>query len=288
MGPSQRSLLGRSAGAICALGAAATVLVSGARLETVQERPEGAELLYLPSGKYLAAASFGYRHLLADFIYLWAIQYYGHYEIENRYRYLQKIFRDVITELDPNYIDPYWIGALVMSVEARDTDMALGLLDKGIAANPRDWLLPYLAGWECYQARRYDRAAAYFEKAIAAPGAPAVIRRSYAAMFQKQGDLPTALRAWRSIAKDPSMDPAGREIARRHVHDLQIEVDLDALGGLLRRYISEHGAPPPSLETLVGIGWLEKLPVDPEGNPYRYDRRSGRVRAQTSFVLGRG
>ena len=35
-----------------------------------------------------------------------------------------------------------------MSVEARDTDMALGLLDKGIAANPRDWLLPYLAGWE--------------------------------------------------------------------------------------------------------------------------------------------
>ena len=107
-------------------------------------------------------------------------------------------------------------------------------------------------------------------------------------MFQKQGDLPTALRAWRSIAKDPSMDPAGREIARRHVHDLQIDVDLDALGGLLRRYISEHGAPPPSLETLVEIGWLEKLPVDPEGNPYRYDRRSGQVRAQTSFVLGRG
>ncbi len=37
----------------------------------------GYHLLYLPSGKYLKAITFGYSNLAADLIYLWSIQYYS-------------------------------------------------------------------------------------------------------------------------------------------------------------------------------------------------------------------
>src|SRR5712692_8762086 len=68
-------------------------------------------LLYLPSGKYLKIAALGFDGILADTIYLWSIQYYGDYEIKDRYHYLEKIYTQVIAELDPHYLDPYLIGS---------------------------------------------------------------------------------------------------------------------------------------------------------------------------------
>ena len=45
----------------------------------------GASIIYIPSGKYLKHATFGYSSLMADLIYIWAIQYYGNYTIAERY-----------------------------------------------------------------------------------------------------------------------------------------------------------------------------------------------------------
>ena len=53
-------------------------------------------------------------------IYIWAIQYYSNYEREDRYRYVEHVFGEVIAELDPHYIDPYWMGALIITIEAQD------------------------------------------------------------------------------------------------------------------------------------------------------------------------
>ena len=56
----------------------------------------------------------------------------------------------MIAELDPHYIDPYLVGSMIMSVEAGRNDLALKLLDDGIARNPREWILPFSAGFLCY------------------------------------------------------------------------------------------------------------------------------------------
>ncbi len=54
---------------------------SGHRLERMRERRVGdQQLLYLPNGSYLKLASLGQAAVLADLIYLWAIQYYSNYE----------------------------------------------------------------------------------------------------------------------------------------------------------------------------------------------------------------
>ena len=81
------------------------------------EPPAGEQqLLYLPSGQYLRVASLGHPSVVADFVYLWAIQYYSNYEREDRFRYVEHIFGSVIPELDPRYMDTYSLGTLILTV----------------------------------------------------------------------------------------------------------------------------------------------------------------------------
>ncbi len=263
------------------------VLVQGAIETRAAARPETSPLLYLPSGRYLDVAAIGFDGLLADLIYIWSIQYYGHYDIADRYAHLDHIYRRVIAELDPHFIDPYLIGALIMNVEAKDPEMALRLLDTGIANNPGRWVLAFEAGFICYQdLRDYDRAAVYFEKALAAPDVHPLVRRLRAAMVDKSGDPRAALRLWIEI-HDTSDDAYTRQVAWNHIHDLKVAVDLAELRLAIEAWRARHGAPPRRLAALVAGGFLGRMPADPEDRPYRYDPARGAVDYTGVPVVGR-
>jgi tetratricopeptide (TPR) repeat protein len=277
----------RGAGLGAALALACAVLVQtgieGGGLRQGGRHP----LLYLPSGKYLRVAALGFDGLLADGIYLWSIQYYGNFQIKDRYAYLEHIYTGVISELDPHYLDPYLIGSLIMNTEARDPEMALRLLDKGIAANPDKWILPYEAGFLCYNdLKDYPRAAAYFEKALRAPDVHPLVRRLYAEMHNRAGDKRTSLREWSEIY-DTARDDYVRTVALKHVHDLKVDVDLLTLTEAVARFEEKEGRSPARLEEMVTRGITTEVPRDPEDRGYRYDPRSGRVAYGGSLVLGR-
>jgi hypothetical protein len=67
----------RQAAAVLLLAVAAFGAGSArARLVDLDRARRGSqELLYLPSGKYLKVVSLGHAPLVADFVYIWAIQY---------------------------------------------------------------------------------------------------------------------------------------------------------------------------------------------------------------------
>jgi tetratricopeptide (TPR) repeat protein len=137
-------------------------------------------LLYLPSGKYLKIISLGYDNFLADLIYLWSIQYYGDYELFDRYPYLERIF-DVITDIDPQFIDAYDFGSMIMVMDANRTEKALALLDKGIENNRDAWNLAAWAGFVCFiyvNPPDYERAARYFKLAESMEGCTGSSSRS--------------------------------------------------------------------------------------------------------------
>lgn len=246
-----------------------------------------APLLYLPSGRYLKVASLGYDELLADVLYLWSIQYYSNYDIADRYVYLEHIYKDVITELDPRYLDPYLIGAMIMSTESQDPEMALRLLDKGIAKNPDQWILPFEAGFLCYQTLRdYPRASRYFEQAAAVPGVPPIVQRFKAEMTRRAGDIRASLKEWAGIY-DAATDDYVRTIAWKHVHDLRVQVDLEDLTAAIAAYRDRFGRAPDGLAQLRTAGLLAEIPRDPEGRDYVYEPRSGRPSYGGVSILGR-
>jgi tetratricopeptide (TPR) repeat protein len=269
------------------IACAITAGLSGVALERISaERSSVDSLLYLPNGKHLRLMSLGQAQLLADLIYIWAIQYYSNYERADRYRYVEHVFGEVIAELDPHYIDAYWLGALILTVEAQDLEGGLRLLEQGIEKNPDQWILPYLAAWESYRVEDYERAASYFERAAAVPGAPPAVLRMRAGMFSKAGDLATALQRWSEVLEDPRADAATRAIAERQVRDLVVRIHLRDLQEAVDRFRIENGHAPASLDRLVGRGYIQAVPRDPDGREYGYDPLTGRVGSTAGRVLG--
>jgi tetratricopeptide (TPR) repeat protein len=257
--------------------AVATAATGAVRLHRPGAGDVETSLLYLPNGRHLRLASLGHSSLVADFVYLWAIQYYANYTRADRARYVEHVFGEVIPDLDPRYVDAYGLGALILAVEVGDLDAALRVLDRGIEDNPDQWILPYIAGWEALHAGRPEIAAEYLDRAAATPGAPGVLLRNRAGMLAKAGDLRAAYRTWREIRDDPGADETTRKIADQRMRDLQVRIDLEDLARAVEVYRARTGRSPRDLDAIVRAGVLESVPLDPEGQPYRLDPDDGAV-----------
>jgi tetratricopeptide (TPR) repeat protein len=265
----------------------ATVGFAGFALERMAAgRQAGSELIYLPNGKHLRLMSLGQAPLLADLIYVWAIQYYSNYTRADRYRYVEHVFGEVIAELDPHYIDAYWLGGLILIVEARDLEAGLRLLDQGFAANPDKWILPYLAAWESYRVGEFERAAAYFARAAEVPGAPPAVGRMRAGMASRGGELELAMKLWREIRDDPESDAASRAIAERQVPALETRIVLRDLRAAVERFRIENDRLPRSLEELHRRAYIGFVPRQRDGAEYEYDPQTGQVGSAAGQVLG--
>ncbi|HXV78035.1 MAG TPA: hypothetical protein VD788_17125 [Candidatus Polarisedimenticolaceae bacterium] len=265
--------------ALVVLVAAATQFAAMRLHGMAGDREPSEQLLYLPNGKYLELASLGQAPLLADLIYLWAIQYYAEYQPADRHRFVEHVFSDVIAELDPHFVDAYWLGALILITEAGEFEEGIALLEQGFAANPDKWILAYLAAWECALAGQPIRAAGYFAQAEAVDDAPPYISRMRAAMFARAGDLVEALGLWRGIYEDPDADPSSRAIAERKVRELTVQIDLRALAAAVERFRADNRRYPETLADLRRRGYIRDVPRHPNGKAYDYDPRSGSVSA---------
>ena len=262
---------------------------SGIHLErTVGNERQSKPLLLLPNGKHLKVASLGQAPVLADLMYLWAIQYYSEYEREDRFQYVQHIFGNVIAELDPHYVDAYWMGALILIVEANDLDAGLELLDQGIEANPENWILPYLAGWECYHADQFDCAETYFAHAEALPEVPIYVKRTRIGMAAAKGDLRRAYAMWLDILQDPTADAATMDIAERQLRHLKVKIDVSEIQSWVAQFRLENERWPESFTELLKRGYTDALPFDPFGRPYAYDPMSGVVAVPKDRILPEG
>ena len=240
---------------------------------------EQESLLFLPSGQYLDAVSLGFQAVMADVLYVWSIQYYGHHRSALGRKYLWRIF-DVITDLDPLYQDAYLTGSLIMAVDMADTELAIQLLEKGATENPDDWIYPLEAGYYAWiNDEDYVRAAAYFDIALDRPGAPATVRRARAGMDEYAGNSEQALTLWIEIHEDAVArgDEQIEAIAWQHVYDLKVDIDLERLAEAIHRFRLDRSVLPRVLDALASQGYLDPVPRQPDGQPYSYDPVTGRL-----------
>lgn len=122
---------------------------------------EKSAMVALPSGQTLKILSFGFQDLVADMLYIWAIQFYSTYHINNRFDYVEQVF-NTITDLAPDYREVYIVGSWIMALEAGDIEMTLRLLDKGARNMKNEWIFDYESAYYCYrQLKDYPRAVKY-------------------------------------------------------------------------------------------------------------------------------
>lgn len=245
-----------------------------------RKKVPGSSIIYIPSGKYLKYASFGHSSFLADLIYLWAIQYYGDYSIPDRFNYLEHIL-SIIAELDPRYIDPYQVGALIAIHEAKDLELGLKILDMGLEKNPDQWIFPFEAGhYAQMTVKDYALAQKYYEKTMKIEGAPAITKRLYANAAYKLMDLKTAWETWLEIYNTADDDRI-KKIASNHLYRTKATIDTKALSEAIEKFKEKYGRNPAELEQLVRARFLSSIPTDLDGKDYLYDPQTGDVKPAT-------
>jgi hypothetical protein len=158
----------------------------------------------IPDAKTLQIADLGNDSLFADFYWLAFIQYIGDRKarIEDR-NVLAPRFLDLITYLDPTFVDAYYFVAFTIGGELKHPLSAAHIIERGIEANKSDWRLPYIAGFNYYlYAHDENRAADYYEEASSMKGAPAwlagqakVLKAKIPSMLKEAGILEGVLAA---------------------------------------------------------------------------------------------
>ncbi len=282
--------------------ASAVVTLKSATERVVRQKIPGSSIIYIPSGRFLKYAAFGYRTLAADIIYLWAIQYYSTPTIDDRFDHLDHVFA-IISELDPRYQDPYEVGAMIAVDGARDVlssardlsggrgrqeyarsliQAAFAILDRGAANNPDQWVYPFNAGHiALITLKDYPLAEKYFEQCMKIPGAPEFVERLRANAIFRKGDLKTSWETWLDIYKR-APDERTKKIASNHLYNVKATIDQTALEEAAAKYRDRFGRLPPDLGALVRAGFLREVPKDLDGRDYLYDPATGEVRTEVS------
>ena len=237
------------------------------------------QLAYLPKGDYLKLAVLGYRQVVADLIWLQAVQHIGaKRDTQLGYTWTYHAV-DVLTDLDPTFVPPYQATGLFLGVLVGRQEEGLAILDKGIRHNPSSWQLPFLAGYVSYYELCNPVAGGeYLRIAARVPGSPAYLPQLAARMTVESGDPTAALEFLDRFSRSVT-DERVREALLQRMKEIVQEKDLRFLEESIRRYRAKYGQPPAKLEDLMLHGIIQQMPSDPLGGVYEVDTLSGVVRA---------
>ncbi len=253
----------------------------GRRVELASKNPN--ELMYLPESRVLKAAALGYSNLIADVIWLRAIQYYGEHRLTDRnYPQAERLFQ-TIYDLDSAFKGATRFGALVLAQDVRNPGGALALLERAERDNPRTWEYPFDQAF-IHQTigKDFMKAASGYRRASLLPGAPDLAARLAGLSFARLGDRSASREVWSAILMDPPNEMM-RRVAERGLRNLSMEDAEDRLTERVAEFRVKRGHFPKEWREVVEAGLLDAPPIEPYGGRFFIDPENGRVRATTSI-----
>jgi hypothetical protein len=228
----------------------------------------------------LRLVSLGNRGLMADLLYLWSIQYYTGFRVDERFLYLETVYNQ-ITDLDPYYFDAYRIGAMIMTIETASDpserrDAVERLYDKGLANMPDSWQLAEVAAWDAFN-HLGDRnlAIRYAEIGSKRPGAPDRLKRVLGVWRDRFGEwtISDSIAYWEDVLAGATRKP-DVILAETHLYDAYVELHRQQLDPILEDYRNRTGKCPADWQPLIDAGLLSAVPLDSIGKPYGINRES--------------
>jgi tetratricopeptide (TPR) repeat protein len=254
-------------------------------LQVVRERrfPQAEpaqQILYVRSPAVLTRLALSYDAIVSDLYWIRAIQYYGGTRLADRadksYDLLYPLL-DLTTSLDPNFNIAYEFGAFFLSEQKPGgpgrSDLAIRLLEKGIAARPDRWQYPYDVGFVHYRDADYEQAAKWFMRAADTPGARKEgeradlwLRPLAANTMAARGDTRSSRILYQQLLKADAQWL--RADAARRLQQLDAIDAIAVLEQLTMEYERRFGVPPTKWDDMVRAGLLRGQPLDPAGHPY--------------------
>lgn len=275
-----------------ALLVGAAVAVQVVRDGRYPPSPVAERFLYVTSGDVIRRAALSYGALLADVYWIRAIQHYGGDRLlldrPARFELLYPLL-DLTTSLDPRFTVAYRFGAIFLMEPypggAGRPDLAIKLLEKGIAHAPEKWEYYLDIGFVHYwRLSDYAQAAQWFQRGADLPGSPWWMRTYAAYILTRGGDRESSRFLWHHIYATADNDWL-KETAERRLLQLDALDQIDALDAVVREFRRRADRLPASWRELVRANLLRDEPSDPTGSPYVLDAATGTVTVSESSAL---
>jgi tetratricopeptide (TPR) repeat protein len=263
-----------------AAAAAILCLAAAAALHAAQERWAPAPpvdtvgMLYVRSPQVARRAALGYRGFGADVYWIRALQHFGQERLSppghvRTYALLYPLL-DLATTLDPYFSIAYRFGAIFLGEPFPGgpgrPDLAVALLQKGIAAQPDKWQYVQDLGFVYYwHLRDYATAASLFERAGSIPGAPNWLRPLAAVTLAEGGNRAGSRALWQQLAQ------ADEDWLRSSAQLRLAQLDAMDVMDAWRR--------------ARNAGMRPALPADPSGTPFEIDPATGDITVSQSSKL---
>ena len=230
-----------------AVVAAVLLVTLGAGLQMARDRAtaDGAtppRVRSAPPAAFAQRAALSFEVVLADLYWIRAVQHYGRTRLSgggaHDYARLYPLL-DAATTLDPRFDAAYRLGAVFLAEPppggAGRPDLAVALLQKGLASVPERWQYLHDIGFIHYRwLRDPDTAARWFQRAAVVPGAPWWLPFMAATTMAEGGDRAGARALWRRV-RDAAGDSWMRAEASRRLERLEALDELDQGGGVSGR-----------------------------------------------------
>jgi len=253
------------------------------RLLPLRDVPELGQMVREVPGLLVAVSrrpefAFGFRNVLADVVWLQAVQVAGGRKLTPTEYDRLYVLLNVEADLDPKFEMPYFLGGLVLGESPLHVRDALRVFERGKVTHPADWRFPFYMGFTHYFSLGDGWAGGgAMAEAARLPGSPAYLTGLASRMLTEAREPEAALALLETITRQEN-DPVRRSVLERRVREVTVERDLMAMERAVERYREKAGVAPENLSALVKEGILEGIPPEPNGGSYVIDR-GGRVRS---------
>ncbi len=256
----------------------ALIYNSQKKIEALNYGISGARSLpNIPDGKYLKRISLGQNSLLADLIWLRAIQVMGEKNVTRKDA--EWIYHAVstATDLDPKFYYMTELGGIYLTSVAGNHKLSIKLLKKGYENNPDTWEFPFFIGFNYFfYLKDFKQAAYYMGIGAELPKKPAYLPLLASRLYAQAGDPRYGMELTEAIYENTKNEKV-REALRHRMKELQVEINLDALEREVGAYKNKFGRYPASVQELLAGGFIKTVPVDGLGGEYIINPETGEV-----------
>src|SRR5712671_7234731 len=236
------------------------------------------EQLYL-NGPTMKRLTLAFNGAAADWYWIRSLQYVGRkmvaYEDTHTgtldlnslsyldLRVLPSLLR-MATTLDPQFLEPYYYGALILPT--LNPDEAISLLDQGIAANPSEWRLYQHLGYIYWQRGDYHKASDVYAAGARIPGVPPWMM-AMSARMKAEGGASQAAREMYMHLSESSDDPTVKQMVRAQLMRLDSLEERDKIRRVLADYTTRRGHCITSWREISAALRTAGLQIDASGSP---------------------
>lgn len=231
--------------------------------------------------------SLDFKGIFSDTVFFKGLMYYGgkviHHEAitEDEWEWFYRSMV-VATDLDPYFIDPYYLGSINLAWQANKVDEANALLEKGMRARTWDWTLPYYLGFNYFYFKHDNvKSAHYLMEAAKRPGGSGGLVPTLAARLAHAGGETESAVAFLGEVLSKTHDESTRYIYGMRLNALKRALYLERA---TERFRKRFGRLPRHIEELVTQGIIRQIPQDPYGGTF-YITSGGMIKTTSNFMV---